>query len=185
MRNTSVKKIQTGFVLILLFFLNIFSAPQFREQELRAMFLEAALRFITWPQNNSTKQRSTFIIGAFNDDKMVPYLVEILKDKSIYNRKVTFANLSDSLIDCDLMLLPQNSEKKLASLQQKLQEKTCLTVTDDPALLKKGIFMCIAVESQKIKLYFNDEILQNSDLKISHHLLKKSKILQIKRDKHE
>jgi len=178
------RKILNVFILLLLFTFS--SEGQLKELQLKAMFLEAAIRFVTWPIpeiNDSTGgipsteiDATTFTIGVFKDDPITPYLHKVFDKKSVKDAPVKFLTIKnpESLSHCDLILIPDNRKISVTKIIDKTRHKPILTVSENPAFLENGVILSITIEHRKIECHINKAEADSSGFKISHHLLKKS-----------
>ncbi|NLG16949.1 MAG: YfiR family protein [Fibrobacter sp.] len=156
------------------------ACSQVKELPLKALFLEAAVRFITWPAgSDSLKTDSTFRVGVFPDDRIVPHLKQVFSEKKVKNRSVVFQDLDtlNEAVNCNLIVLPEMKPGKLATILSLTRGKPILTVSESPELAKKGVILCIASVNQQISCMINETEASRSNLKISHHLLKKSRVI--------
>lgn len=173
-RGVMLKAVFCAFMIL---FQSTVALPKVSSLQLKAMFLEAALRFITWPDSSAHKEN--FVVGVNENDRIVAYIEDVMSSKKINGRKVRFVHLNSSydVGDCDMVFISELSEKNLEKVLDKTRNRSVLTVTDSPELTYKGIMMSIVVENRKIRCYINKLEAAKSKLEISHHLLRKSKII--------
>lgn len=168
-------------VLLLLLTLSI--AAQVRDLPVKAMFLEAAIRFISWPvDSNGTgtdAHRQTFSIGIVGNDRFTAYLTDAFTRKSPRGVPVRFLNVDapHGLDSCDLVYIPGNRAAILDKIMAAIRGKPVLTVTDFPDLVAHGVIIAITTENQRIRCYINTTAAEEARLSISHHLLQKSTIV--------
>ena len=174
-----------GIIIVLL----SFPHAQVRELPLKAHFLEAAIRFISWPADTSVSIQdssgSIFTIGVFDNDKLVPYLKQVFLKKRIKNSEVKFQTIDSlhSISSCDMVFIPENRKQMLNAIVRLTRNKPILTVSDTPEFTKKGVILCIVTENEKIRCHINESEAASSNLKISHHLLQKSKVVNPQENK--
>lgn len=170
-------------VLILLFIFSN-SLSQIEELPLKALFLEAAIRFITWPEVSDTikdiKTGDQFIIGVFSNDKFVPYVEKTFAQKKVKGRDVRIIHIEsiDKIPLCDMIILPGKKKKNISEIIRTIRGKPVLTISSNVEMAQNGVVLCIVTEKGKIRCYINEKEASLSKLKISHHLLQKSEIVQ-------
>jgi hypothetical protein len=176
------------FRLILAFFIVIIfeveSIAQVEELPLKSYFLEAAIRFISWPEDSSfvhhQRSGSFFTIGYFGNDKFLPYLKQSFIHKQVKNREVKFMAISspESIDSCDVLFIPDFKKKDLQDILIRTLKKPILTVSDQPDFCANGVILGIVSENRKITCYINTIEAQKSSFNISYHLLQKAKVVK-------
>ena len=179
-----IRKSYLYFSCLILLMANIISFAQVKEMPLKSLFLEAAIRFITWPADTINTPEHTrskkFIIGYFKESAFTPHLKQVFSRKVIKNRDVTLKAI-DSLSNistCDLVFIPESEKNNLLKILKFSEGKPVLTVSDCPDFCKQGLILCLTIEGQKINCLINEEEALKSNLKVSYHLLQKSKIVK-------
>ncbi|MFP4013204.1 MAG: YfiR family protein [Chitinispirillaceae bacterium] len=169
--------LKASLCLLMILFRSMSDPLKVSSFQLKAMFVEAALRFITWP--DSSGREKNFIVGVYEEDRMVPYLEKVMQSRNINGRKVRFVYLesAEDASGCDLVFISESSGKNLAKILAVIRNRPILTATDSPELTYKGVIMSVLVENRKIRCYINNSQAAESKLEISHHLLRKSKIV--------
>ena len=160
------------------------SFSQVKEMPLKALFLEAAIRFITWPADtvNLPDQTSSkkFIIGYFKESAFTPHLKQVFSRKVIKNRDVVLRSIDSlpNISTCDLVFIPESEKNNFGKIKKFSEGKPVLTVSDCPDFCKQGLILCLTIEGQKINCLINENEAPTSNLKVSYHLLQKSKIVK-------
>lgn len=164
------------------------ASAQIEELPLKAMFLEAAVRFITWPidtaDNNHFKGGNTFTIGIFENDGISPHLKKAFIKKRGADNPVRFflvENLSQ-IDSCDMLFIPSDKSKTVQAILERTKGRPVLTVSDVPELIEEGIILGIVMQNKKISCLINTLEADSSHFKISYHLLQKSRVFPAKRD---
>ena len=160
-------------------------AAQMKDLPVKALFIEAAVRFITWPPVESAggdtgRLRHAFTIGIFDNDRFAPYLTEAFSRKNPGGGvPVRYLRIDASLnIDsCDLVYIPSNRAVMLDKIITACRDKPILTVSDFPEFVSRGVILAITTENRRIKSYINETAAIEAHLGISHHLLQKSTII--------
>lgn len=174
-------KIYLFYVTCFLFTYIQISFSETDELSLKARFLEAAIRFITWPaqdQGHSDKD-TVFTIGIFKKCRMNNYLNEVFAGKAIKDKSIKFKTI-DSLpmiTSCNLIFIPESQKENLPEILKATSGKPILTVSDFSDFSKSGLILCLTIENQKINCLVNQSVALKSGFQISYHLLQKSKII--------
>lgn len=172
--------------MILLY--NGFAAQaQIEELTLKALFLEAAIRFINWPDSKAGTdlQEDTFVVGVFAHDRMIPYLKKTFFKKQVKNKEVRFLEIDsfDQISKCNMILIPNNKKEVVGKIIDITCKNPVLTVSESPELIIKGVMLSLGIEKSRITCYINESEASKAGFKISHHLLQKSKVISSKQEK--
>jgi hypothetical protein len=169
-------------MIILCLLMPAAALPQVKEMRLKSMFLEAAVRFVIWPEASDTVtgtgKRDHFSIGFFHNDKFAREFTTLVARKWIKNRPVRFITIENqaNIDSCDLVIIPGDRRGRASKVLLRTANKPVLTVSDNPSFVDRGVILCIGIENQRISCYINQTAAASSRLKISHHLLRKSTV---------
>lgn len=157
---------------------------QIEEFTLKALFLEAAIRFINWPntEESTVVQENNFVVGVFPHDKMKPYLEKTFSAKKVKNKEVRFLEIDnmDEISECDLIFIPSSQKVNVRAIYEVAGKYPVLTVSDSPDLIRKGVILSLGTEKSRIACYINETEASKAGFKISHHLMQKSTVISIK-----
>lgn len=176
------RKVNNAVLILLLIFSK--SLSQIEELPLKALFLEAAIRFVTWPEvSDRIKDNKTgdkFRIGVFCNDKFVPYVEKTFAQKKVKERGVRIVCIEsiDKIPSCDMIIIPGKQKKNISEIIKNTRGKPVLTISSNIEMAQNGVVLCIVTERGKIRCYINEKEASLSKRKISHHLLQKSEIVQ-------
>lgn len=177
------KKTLITAVIILLAYSFVIQA-QIEEFTLKALFLEAAIRFINWPntEESTIVQENNFVVGVFPHDKMKPYLEKTFSAKKVKNKEVRFLEIDnmDEISECDLIFIPSSQKGNVRAIYEVAGKYPVLTVSDSPDLIRKGVILSLGTEKSRIACYINETEASKAGFKISHHLMQKSTVISIK-----
>ncbi|MBN1758497.1 MAG: YfiR family protein [Chitinispirillaceae bacterium] len=167
--------------VIVILILPCVSSSQIRELPLKALFLEAAVRFITWPPDTGAISSASpqLTIGVFSGDRLIPHVTEAFRQNHIRGQKVrllTIRNLHD-IDSCMILIIPRTQASRLGRYVDYCKNRPILTVCDTPAFVREGVILSIAIENQRISCTLNKHSADAAGLKISHHLLQKASVL--------
>jgi hypothetical protein len=157
---------------------------QIEELTLKALFLEAAIRFINWPdtKENAGTKKSIFVVGVFPHDKMISYLEKTFSAKKVKNKAVRFLEIDnvDKISGCDLIFIPSSQKGNIRIICEVAGKLPVLTVSDSPDLTGKGVILSLGIEKSRIACYINETEASKAGFKISHHLMQKSTVVSNK-----
>lgn len=172
----------TAALILLLYSLAI--QAQIEESALKAMFLEASIRFINWPDSKKStgEWENTFVVGVFPHDKMIPYLEKTFSAKKVKNKEVRLLEIDymDKISECDLIFIPGSQKGNIIEINGIAANYPVLTVSDSPDLIRKGVMLSLGIEKSRIACYINETEASKAGFKISHHLMQKSIVISNK-----
>ncbi len=173
-------------VFILLY--NSFTAQaQIEELTLKALFLEAAIRFINWPdsKDGTNLLEDTFVVGVFAHDRMLPCLEKVFFKKRVKNKEIRFLKIDsfDQISKCSMIIIPSSKKGSIDKIINITSKNPVLTVSDSPELIIKGVMLSLGIEKSRITCYINESEASKAGFKISHHLLQKSKVISSNQEK--
>lgn len=159
-------------------------AAQIEEFTLKALFLEAAIRFINWPGTKKSPDTpdNSFVVGVFPHDKMIPYLEKTFSAKKVKNKEVKLLEIDymAKISECDLIFIPCSQKGNIRTIYEIANDYPVLTVSDSPDLIRKGVILSIGIEKSRIACYINETEASKAGFKISHHLMQKSTVISNK-----
>lgn len=157
---------------------------QIEESTLKALFLEAAIRFINWPgtKEKAGTKENTFVVGVFPHDKMTPYLEKTFSAKNVKNKVVRFLEIDnmDKISECNLIFIPSQQKGNISAICEAAGKSAVLTVSDSPDLIRKGVILSMGIEKSRIACFINETEALRAGFKISHHLMQKSTVVSNK-----
>jgi len=153
-------------LLLCLFFTN---AHAVSETQIKAVFLEKFTHLIQWPTNN----KEEFVICVLNNKPFAEALKNIYKNKTFKNRSVKVLNINsqEEVRDCNLLFIGKET-KNIDALITHLQNRPVLTISDDKEKIPENVMITMYLTNNKFKYIINNKAAKNSDIKISHLLLR-------------
>jgi hypothetical protein len=153
------------------------------EYTLKALFMEATTRFISWPdipQANLPQFSDTtapFIIAILGEDTIKTALEKIFKDKKIKGKRVEVRSVTavSEIPRCHMLFISKTGGKVLPPIVPVTSAWPILTVGDTPGYSEKGVIMNLFLEESRVRFTINDKAAQQCGLKISYLLLKMGK----------
>lgn len=170
--------LKKSFIILLLIGLHMRSSAQIDENTLKALFLEAAIRFINWPDSKapSDKKTNEFVIGVFKTNQMTSIIKRVFSIKKIKNKSVVIMDIDslDKIGICDMIFITENDKFIIKDVLRVCDSNNVLTVSDSPEFINSGIILSLFIDKNRIISYINEKNATISGFKISHHLLQKS-----------
>lgn len=157
-------------------------SAKIEESPLKAFFLEAVIRFVSWPADSSKNERyrsgEKFTIGIFENDELSPFLKKAFFKKKVKGADVRFMLVSQmpQIDSCDMLFIPESKKNQLAAIIEKTNHKPVLTVSDVPEFIEAGVILGIVLQEQKMSCLINKMVADSSRIRISYLLLQKSKV---------
>ena len=157
-------------------------SAKIEELPLKAFFLEAVIRFVTWPVDSSKNEHfrsgEKFSIGIFENDDLSPHLKKAFLKKKVKGSDIRFVLISRmaQIDSCDMLFIPESQKKQLTAILRKTDHTPVLTVSDVPEFIESGVILGIVLQEQKMSCLINKSVADSSRIKISYLLLQKSKV---------
>jgi len=152
-----------------------------QEYTLKAVFLERFTRFIDWPDDKLTDEKTTpFVINIMGNPSFSALLKEIYQNQKIQGRSVIvqeFDNI-ENLQNTHLLFIANVSDSALKNILKQVKDTSILTVSDAEGFAEKGVMINFFMSSkQKIRFEINEQAFKESELYISYKLLSVAKIV--------
>jgi hypothetical protein len=155
---------------------------QYDKGALKAMFLEATTRFITWPDTAAGSFSDTtepFIIGVFGKDTILSVLKKTFAGKKIKGKQVKIREFSlvSEIPHCHLLFIATSMKTALPVIIPIISNLPILTVGDTPGYAERGTILNLSLENSKVRFKINESAALASGLKISYLLMKMGKVV--------
>ena len=144
------------------------------EYKVKAVFLFHFAQFVDWPADDFTGEKGPLIIGILGDDPFGSYLDEVVAGEVINGHPLEvrrFRNPED-IDNCHILFIKEEGLGQLRASLKHLQDRTVLTVGENPAFIRAGGMIRFLSEDSKIRLQINPEAARASGLSISSKLLR-------------
>ena len=165
------------FLIILLFRL---LPAQESEYRVKAALVEKITRFVEWPDEQTARDSSSFVLCVIGDSPILPYLQELSRKKNIKNKNVRIIHIEkfDSKLHMDVLFISRSERKKLKSILDSIKNKNILTISDTPGFAKKGVMVNFYDWKGFIRFEINKKAVESSNLKFSSRLLRLARIVE-------
>lgn len=149
-------------------------APTPSEKQVKVAFLYNFAKFIDWPPEAFTNEKSPFVIGIVGDNPFGPLLEQMMTGRSINERPIavqTFQAGDDAFTNCHILFISGSEKKRFAEIVHKLHGAAALTVCDTDGFLGAGGMVNFVMVDGKIRFQISDSNARAARLKISAKLL--------------
>jgi hypothetical protein len=151
-----------------------------REYAIKAAYLYQFSRYVQWPAEAFTNERSPLVIGVLGTDPFGGVLDEIARTKQIDGRPIAvrrFATMTD-YTTCNILFVTASvdQEQKAAAIR-KSRRAPILLVGEDPGFAERGGTINFIQHENHIRFEINVKVAKEAQLKISSKLLSLAKIV--------
>ncbi len=147
---------------------------QFKEYEVKAVFLYNLTNFIAWPEDAFNSPKDAFVIGIFGEDPFGPILDRLVKDEIVAGtHPIVVKRAADinELKPCHLLFISADAEDQWSQIFSMLESKSTLTVADTENFAHSGGMVNLTRNNNRIEIEINAELTRKSGLEVSAKLL--------------
>ncbi len=140
------------------------------EPTIKALFIYNFTKYIEWPVE---KDHAHIVIGFYGPSAVIDELKKICANKKVKDRdlEIREANDVNEAEKCDIFFIPRNESSVFKYLNEQLQGKGVLIVTEEKGMAQKGSSINIIEVDDKIRFELNENSVKQAGLKISSQLL--------------
>ena len=123
-----------------------------------------------WPVE---KDHAHIIIGFYGPSTIIDELKKVCANKKVKDKEVEIrqANNVSEAEKCDIFFIPRNESDDFKYLNDQLQGKEVLIITEEKGMAQKGAAINIIEIDDKIRFELNENSIKHAGLKISSQLL--------------
>ncbi len=160
-----------SFILIIITGFSNQHQAQVREYDLKAAYIYNITNFIYW---DATIPENEFIIGVLGSSPIYEPLVEIVKTKTVNDKKIIIRQYTkvEDLNNCNILFIPKNTTISLDEILDKAKSKKILTISEQEGYGKQGTAINLVEINEKLKCEVNTKTLESLGLKASAQFLK-------------
>lgn len=147
------------------------------EYNLKAAFIYNFTRYVEWKNGSNDNE---FIIGILGTSPIIDPLNEIVKTKTVDNKKISlkqFAKAAD-ISFCHILFISQNAAASLDAILAKVINKGTLIVSEQDGYAEQGTAFNFVILNNKLKFEANVKALNTAGLTASSQLLKLAIIIK-------
>ncbi len=185
--NSSLKLPQPGiarFVALCLLALCLLvpdSRAEFKEYELKAVYIERITRFLTWPEEVGKEQpRDRFVIGVLGENPFGGTLRELYAERQMKKRPIEIRELT-ALADtasCHILFISQSEQERLPEILQVTRNKPILTIADTEGFAQQGVLVNLVLEDGKLRFVLNQAAFHKAGIVVDSLMLKVARIVE-------
>lgn len=138
-------------------------------EQLRALYVQRLVKYVTWPQGEGPEPGGQVIIAATDVGELRPYFNED-------SDSPRFRLVQWPADDFHVLVLTGAPEREMAAILKRVVGRPVLTISENRASLRQGAVINFYVNNGKLKLEINPEAASRSGLTISSRLLQLSRI---------
>lgn len=148
-------------------------AQEVSEYQVKAAFLYNFTKFVQWPADVFSDEKSPIIIGLIGEDPFGSALDRAVRGKSVRGRQLTVKRLKwgENLKDCHLIFIGSSERKRAAQILKILKGASVLTVGEMEHFNQQGGIINFISENQRVRFEINADAAGQARLTISSKLL--------------
>ncbi|ADU62122.1 MULTISPECIES: YfiR family protein [Pseudodesulfovibrio] len=132
--------------------------------QLRALFVQRLVRYVTWPEDAAPADGEPVIVAATDAESLRPYFDDAGDSGG-------FRLVQWPVDTCHVLVLAGAPDRSAAAILQWASRRPVLTVGQSPASLRMGAVVNLFLSDGKLKLEINPEAAERAGLDISSRLL--------------
>ncbi len=163
--------LKTTVCFLLLFLCASFQGKnEISESTIKALFIYNFTKYVEWPVE---KDHGHIIIGFYGHSPIIDELKKVCVNKKIKDREVEIRQANDvyEAENCDIFFIPRGESGDFTYLNEQLQGKAVLIVTEEKGFGQKGAAINIIEKDDKIRFELNEASIKRAGLKISSQLI--------------
>lgn len=152
------------------------SAQQFNETELKAAYLYNFAYFITWPEPAARD----FLFCSYANTPVTGILARLIDGEKVHDRPIRLLidPVPEQLHECQIVFVPVQQERVLASILEYIRAFPTLTVSDVPDFEQRGGMVRLTTEDRRIQPVIHLQNVTRAKLAVSSKLLRSSRIAE-------
>lgn len=149
------------------------------EYQVKAVFLYNFLQFVEWPPDAFQNETAPINLCVFLHDPFGGALDEIIRGKTIENRRLVARRVSEvrDLRGCQLVFAGDTDNKRLPDILKELTGTSALLVGDSEQFAERGGGIQFYAEDNKVRFSINVDAVQRARLMVSSKLLALARIV--------
>lgn len=132
--------------------------------QLRALFVQRLVRYVTWPKDAAPTDGEPVIVAATDAESLRPYFDGVGNGGG-------FRLVQWPVDTCHVLVLAGTPDRSAAAILQWASKRPVLTIGQSPASLRMGAVVNLFLSDGKLKLEISPEAAERVGLGISSRLL--------------
>ncbi|MBI9079878.1 MAG: YfiR family protein [Pseudodesulfovibrio sp.] len=137
--------------------------------QLRALFVQRMVKYVSWPEGIAPQNGEPFIIAATDVRKFRSYFSDDQDSPE-------FKLVQWPTEKCHVLVLTGTPERTIAAILKRISGKPILTIGQNPVNLRMGIVVNFIMVNGKLKFQINPKAADRAGLEISSRLLNLARI---------
>jgi hypothetical protein len=161
----------TGFLAVMLALPS--SAQQFSEQDVKAVLLYNAMKFIKWPETTFESKNTPLRLCVFGED-LFSNSLNLLKGKPIQGHPIQLHRVKKiPAIDneCQALYMASVKRTSLKSVLDAVKDESVLTISNYPEFAERGGVLALVEIDGFAKLVINSKASSQANLAVNSQLL--------------
>jgi hypothetical protein len=152
---------------------------EFKEYQLKAVFLFNFAQFVEWPESAFANEKSPLTIGVIGEDPFDGLLDDVVRGEHAGPREITVRRFRkiEEVDGCQILFISKSESAHLESILAPLGGRAVLTVSDADRAARRGTMIRFATEKKKIRLRINLDATKEAGLVVSSKLLRAAEIV--------
>ncbi len=157
---------------------------EFKEYQLKAVFLFNFAQFVEWPELAFAGEKSPLTIGIIGEDPFDGMLDDVVRGEHAGQRPILVRRFKkiEEMGECQILFIGKSESARLESILASLGSRPLLTVSDVDRAARRGTMIRFITDRKKIRLRINLEATKRVGLVVSSKLLRASEIVTTGRD---
>ncbi|MBI1751720.1 MAG: YfiR family protein [Acidobacteria bacterium] len=154
-------------------------APAPPEYETKARILLMVLPYIQWAGERGWKE-GPFVIAVLGDSPFGYHLDEGARSLTVHHRpiKIRYVSQVREAEGCHALFICSSEGRRLDGIFAWIRGREVLTLSDDPALAKRGVMLNLLLEEGYVRLAACPEAAQGAGLTLGSRLLSLARIIR-------
>lgn len=162
-------KLKLSKLLLVATFICMNSVVMAQDYKYHPSYIYNFTKYIQWPANY---QSGDFVIGVLGNSGIIAELEKMAATKSVGSQNFVikkYSNISE-VEKCQMLFIPSNKSKELASALEKLSGQSTLVLTEKPGLGVEGSGINFILDNGRWKFELNEAAAAKNKLKVSSEL---------------
>lgn len=154
--------------------------PRAKEYELKAVFLNKLVSFVTWPDREVGQPGQLLVIGVLGEDPFEGALKRVVASRLARGESVQILHAGDpeALRTCHLVFITESERPRLCEHLRVLKQYPILTVSDIDGFSERGGILTLVMRKNRVRLQVSPRAYKDAGLTISAKLLAFSEEVQ-------
>lgn len=149
-------------------------AQEFRETDLKAVFLLRFGSFMQWPVPTAGNSDAAFTIGVLGDDPVAAVLEQAVQGETVAGRPVRVERYRNvgQVSGCEILFISRTKREHLPRILDVMRGRPVLTVSDIEDFTERGGMVGLTSDERRIRLRINVGAARQAGISISSKLLR-------------